>query len=114
MISAMNYIQQHFLTPISLQQVAEAVHVSAPYLAALFKHETGFSVGQWIQQKRMTEACSRLLHTDQPISLIAEQIGISDTTHFIRQFKKTMGCTPAKWRKKHTNGVGFLKTDSRE
>ncbi len=100
-IAAMSYIQQNFLTTLSLQQVADAVHVTSPYLATLFKRETGFSVGQWIQQKRMTEACARLVHTDLPVSVVAEQIGMMDTTHFIRQFKKQFGITPAKWRKRH-------------
>ncbi|KZN47888.1 helix-turn-helix domain-containing protein [Pseudoalteromonas luteoviolacea] len=98
-IKAMTYIQANYLQPIGLKEVSEAVHVSAPYLAALFKKETEFTVGQWITQKRLSQACLQLLHTSLPISQLAEQLGWSDTTHFIRQFKKHLGQTPAAWRR---------------
>ncbi|KZN45149.1 helix-turn-helix transcriptional regulator [Pseudoalteromonas luteoviolacea] len=98
---AMAFIQANYLQPIGLQEVSDAVHLSAPYLASLFKRETEFTVGQWITQKRLSQACSQLLHTPMPISKLAEQLGWSDTTHFIRQFKKHIGHTPASWRKKY-------------
>jgi len=49
----------------------------------------------------LSQACAQLLHTSLPVSQLAEQLGWSDTTHFIRQFKKHMGLTPAAWRKTH-------------
>ncbi|OCQ19828.1 hypothetical protein A7985_18120 [Pseudoalteromonas luteoviolacea] len=102
-IKAMAFVQANYLKPIGLKEVSEAVHVSAPYLAALFKKETEFTVGQWITQKRLSQACSQLLHTSLPISQLAEQLGWSDTTHFIRQFKKHLGQTPAAWRRNREN-----------
>ena len=98
-LAALDYIQQHFLQPISLKQVAQAVHTSPSYLATLVKTETGYSVGQWLIRNRLTHACSRLLHTSEPVAQLAEQSGWKDTTHFIRQFKRAFGQTPAAWRK---------------
>lgn len=100
--AALDYIQQHYLRPISLKDVAIAVHSSPSHLATLVKNSTGFSIGQWIIRNRLTEACSRLLHTQIPINLIVEELGWNDTTHFIRLFKKAYGDTPAAWRKKQT------------
>ena len=56
-------------------------------------------MGDWIRAHRVSEASKRLLHTDESIEEIAGRVGWQDTTHFIRQFKKAQGCTPAAWRK---------------
>jgi AraC-like DNA-binding protein len=99
-VSALDYIQQHYLEPISLRDVAKGVHSSPSHLAMIVKKDTGYSIGEWIVRNRLTEACSRLLHTKKTINLIVEELGWKDTTHFIRQFKKAYGNTPAAWRKK--------------
>ena len=65
----------------------------------MVKKETGYSVGQWIAVGRVAEAAVRLAHGDDSIDAIAEQVGWRDKTHFIRQFKKAHGTTPAAWRR---------------
>ncbi|MEC4089707.1 AraC family transcriptional regulator [Pseudoalteromonas rubra] len=104
-VAALSYIESQGLKPVSLQDVASAVFVSAPYLATLFKRETGYSVGQWLTKKRLGEACNRLLHTHTPIAALVEELGWSDTTHFIRQFKAAYGVTPALWRRQHSQAA---------
>ncbi|WP_199611655.1 helix-turn-helix domain-containing protein [Flocculibacter collagenilyticus] len=104
-VSALDYIQRHFLNAISLKDVAKAIHTSPSHLATLVKQDTGFSIGEWITRHRLTEACSRLIHTQDQIQVIVEELGWSDTTHFIRQFKKAYGETPAAWRKQQKEKV---------
>ncbi|MBU2713654.1 helix-turn-helix domain-containing protein [Zooshikella harenae] len=100
-VNALDYIQHNYLSAISLRDVALATHTSPSHLATLFRKNTGYSIGEWIIRCRLTESCSRLLHSSTPINLIVEELGWSDPTHFIRQFKKTYGITPAAWRRKH-------------
>ena len=99
-LAALDYMQQAFLKPISLKDVAQQVHASPSYLATKVKNETGYSVGQWLTRHRLTHAATKLQHTDIPIAHLAEELGWMDTTHFIRQFKKAFGETPAAWRKR--------------
>lgn len=96
---ALRYIQHNSLSPISLSNVAEAVGRTAPHVAAVVKSETGFSVGTWITAARIAKAAQLLQHTDIAVDQIAPKIGWQDTTHFIRQFRKIYGMTPAAWRK---------------
>lgn len=98
--TALRYIQRHSLSPISLIDVASAVGRTAPHVAAVVKSETGFTVGTWITSARVAKAAQLLQHTDMPVDQIAPHIGWQDTTHFIRQFRKIYGMTPAAWRKK--------------
>ena len=105
---ALVFIQKHSLTSISLKDVAEAVHLNPSYLATAMKKATGYSVGEWINRARLSEACSRLLHSNESVENIAVQVGWNDVTHFIRQFKKAYGITPAVWRKKNTEKVFII------
>jgi AraC-like DNA-binding protein len=45
------------------------------------------------------EAAERLLRTEKSLSEIAEALGYSDATAFIRAFKQFAGTTPARWRR---------------
>jgi AraC family transcriptional activator of pobA len=96
---ALEVIQRDCLKPISLEDVAAAVHRTPAHVADAVKKATGHSVGAWIGSGRIAEAAVRLLHTDDNLETIAEHIGWRDVTHFIRQFRKIHGVTPAVWRR---------------
>lgn len=103
--TALRYIQRHSFSPISLSDVASAVGRTAPHVATVVKAETSFTVGTWITSARVAKAAQLLQHTDMPVDQIAPHIGWKDTTHFIRQFRKIYGVTPAAWRKKQRKRV---------
>lgn len=98
---ALEVIQRRRLEPISLKDVAAAVYRTPAHVAAVVKKDTGYSVGQWINAGRVAEAASRLAHTDDSLDEITLQVGWQDKTHFIRQFRKAYGATPAAWRREH-------------
>lgn len=98
---ALNYIQLHCLEPISLKHIAQALHKTPAHLTATVKKSTGYSVGQWLTKARLSEACKRLAHSELNVEEIAVKVGWVDVTHFIRQFKKEFGTTPAAWRKQN-------------
>ncbi len=95
---ALAYIQANCLRPISARDVAAAVHRTPAHTTAMLKKNTGFSAGHWITAGRVSEAARRLTHTDDSLEMIAEHVGWKDVTHFIRQFRKAYGETPAAWR----------------
>lgn len=95
---ALAFIQGHCLEPISLRDVAAAVHRTPAHVATQVKSATGYTVGEWIAAGRVAEAAARLVHTDDRIAEIGEHVGWKDTTHFIRQFKKAYGAPPGAWR----------------
>lgn len=96
---ALDWVQRHALTPISLRDVAGAVHCTPSHLATVVRRDTGHTVGQWIAAIRVSAAEDWLVHSDASMDEIAVKVGWGDTTHFIRQFKKATGQTPAAWRR---------------
>lgn len=98
------FVQRRALDPISLRDVAAAVGRAPAHVAATVKRHTGHTVGDWITSVRVAEAVSRLVHTDASVAEIAERVGWHDPTHFIRQFRKALGVTPAAWRREHRLG----------
>jgi len=99
-VRALAHVEEHALGPLSLQDVAHACAVTASHLATCVKKATGHSVGSWINAIRMSTAAAWLLHSDDTLDDVAERVGLQDKTHFIRQFKKHHGVTPAAWRKR--------------
>lgn len=96
---ALTFIGAHALEPISLKDVAAACHCTPSHLATRVKRATGYAVGAWITSVRLSTAAGWLQHSDASLDEIATRVGWGDTTHFIRQFKKRHGITPAAWRK---------------
>lgn len=94
----LRFIEHHCLQPLTLQHVASAVGRSAAYVTTALSQTTGKSVVEWITAYRMAEARSLLKHSDERVSAIAERVGYSDVTHFIRMFRRDTGVTPAVFR----------------
>ncbi len=101
--AALEFIHLHALQPLSLKEVAAAVHRSPAYVTTCVRKATGQSVGAWISAAKVAEATRWLLHTDASLDEITVRIGWQDKTHFIRQFRKAYGQTPAAWRKEQAH-----------
>lgn len=95
----MKYVDEHFGERISLEQVADEVFLSRPYLSTLFKKETGKKFSNYLQEVRLEKSCSLLRDSRLAIGEIAEQAGFFDSAHFSRAFKEHYGCSPLEYRK---------------
>ncbi|WP_159880990.1 helix-turn-helix domain-containing protein [Paenibacillus puerhi] len=93
-----DYIDQHFDSPISLSMLAEKLSMSPSYLSVVIKNQLGIGFIDYISRLRIQKAIRLLENDDLTIQHIAEQCGY-DTVHtFIRQFKKTYQLPPNEYR----------------
>ena len=99
--TAFQFIELHYADGISLRDVAQAAGYSPAYLTNLAQNLTGRTVKQWITERRMVEARSRLTSTAQSINQVAASVGYADVGHFIRQFRQLHGLSPQAWRNAH-------------
>lgn len=95
---SMDLINREYTTDITLEDLAERLHISRGYLSTLFKKETGISIMQYITLMRMNRAEHLLHHTSMKVNEIAEAVGYHDTSYFSMQFKKLYGVSPIQFR----------------
>lgn len=93
------FIDSHYMEPLTLQSMGEALHISPYYLSHIFKQMTGYSPVQYLLRRRIGEAQTLLITTDLPITRIAEMVGYDTQSYFNLQFTKNVGMPPQKYRK---------------
>lgn len=96
---AKQYIQKNFATPLTLEEVSEAIGLSVNYFSTLFKRETGEGFMKYLTRVRMEEARSLLRDTRLPVAQIIPRVGYTDVKHFTHTFKAATGLTPGEFRK---------------
>lgn len=96
---AKRFIDNHYADDeISLQLVAENIHVSPPYLSNLFKSETGKNYTEYLFERRMEAAYQLLRNTNKTITDISLETGFTNPNYFSSCFKKDSGVSPKQYR----------------
>ncbi|HEY0319789.1 MAG TPA: AraC family transcriptional regulator [Pyrinomonadaceae bacterium] len=94
-------IQKDLSRKVTLGEMAQAVNLSAAHLRTLFKSEIGMTPVQYQKKLRLLEARRLLESTFLNVQEIMVQVGLSDDSHFVRDFKKLYGLAPAQYRARH-------------
>jgi AraC-like DNA-binding protein len=92
------YLNQRYMEPLTLEELADVFNMSHYYLSHLFKTETGLSPMKYIVHRKIGEAQNLLMNTDMLIGKICDITGFSDSCHFSSMFKKYIGVTPTQYR----------------
>jgi AraC family transcriptional regulator len=97
--AVVDYIEKHLDDRLTLEQMAEASHLSPYHFARRFKAATGLQPHQYLIVRRV-ERAKLLLRQDRDISLakIAASAGFSDQSQFSQHFKRAVGVTPGQFR----------------
>jgi len=96
---AADYLRVNHGRSISVQEVADYVYLSRPYLTELFGRTYGMSPHEYLTQYRLSRARDLLLNTDKTVSEIGEACGFRDVFSFSRGFRKKFGLSPTQFRK---------------
>lgn len=83
---------------LSLSSLAAVQNVSAGYLSTVFKKETGKTITDYINGRRVKLAKQLLSTTKLQIQTIALHCGVMDVHYFSKIFKKYTGKTPKEYR----------------
>ena len=93
-----DYIYSHIKERITIEDLADEFGVSAGYLSRLFKKQTGVSVSAYIREQKIGIAKNLLRFSDYSMIDIANRLSFSSQSHFIQQFRESVGMTPKKYR----------------
>jgi AraC family transcriptional regulator, transcriptional activator of pobA len=91
-------IDQHFRESWTVMQYAETLNTTYHLLDKAAHAGWGMPVKQLIVERRMLEAKRLLKFTIRSAESIAYELGFEDPAYFNRQFKKSTGFAPGRWR----------------
>ncbi len=97
--AVVSYIRNHFHEPLKVRQLAAQAELSEYQFEQRIRRIFHITPGQLIQKVRMDAAVHQLGTTDQSIAQVALDCGYADQSSFTRQFKQTVGLTPAEYRR---------------
>ncbi|MFC4799485.1 helix-turn-helix domain-containing protein [Neobacillus sp. GCM10023253] len=98
MAKAIQYIEQNYHKPLSLEEVSGWAGRSGQYFSSLFKQQMGCTFTEYLQAKRIEKAKAYLKSTAMTVSEVAESVGYVDPNYFSRVFKTVTGASPRTWK----------------
>jgi len=96
---ATQYFNEHYNTPISIEEYAASRHMSTCWFIRNFKQYTKMTPLQYILSIRIANAQSLLETTLYSMTEIASIVGYDNPLYFSRIFKKQTGLSPSEYRK---------------
>lgn len=95
---AIAMIDQRFNEALTLDQLAETVHMNRNYFSTVFSQMMGCTVSDYIISRRLRHALQLLMSSDASIISIALDSGFRNVSYFNRTFQRQFGVSPGKYR----------------
>lgn len=99
---AITYIENHYFEAITLEDIADSIHVSKSECCRCFKRAVSMTPFEYLMKFRIFKAADTILQNKRdpiPISELAFDVGFNNTSYFNKRFKDYFGCTPTEFRK---------------
>jgi AraC-like DNA-binding protein len=103
-------IESRITAPLTLNELANAAHLSVSRFSQLFREHLGQSPMRYLEERRLQRAGYLLANQSLNIGEIASAVGYPDPLHFSRRFRTRFGSSPSDYRKRHFGlGAGGTK-----
>lgn len=96
--NVIDWLHVHYPEKITIEAITRQFHTNKTTLNQRFRNVLGTTVMDYVNSMRVQVACSFLRKTYLPIKEIMERAGYRDDAHFLRSFKKYVGCPPSEYR----------------
>jgi AraC family transcriptional regulator len=93
------HIEENLEFTIRIGDLAALTRLSTSYFSRAFKSTFGHTPRQFILDRRVARAQQTMLTTEDPLCGIALACGFSDQAHLSRAFRRSVGASPAQWRR---------------
>lgn len=93
----LNYLNMHFTEVISLQDLADQVHLSREVCCRLFKKMKGKTITGYLEEYRVNKSFSLVQSGQYSMTQITEMVGFSNPSRFASAFRKRFGCNPGEY-----------------
>ncbi|MDR3430335.1 MAG: AraC family transcriptional regulator [Rouxiella aceris] len=96
---ARQMILTHYHQPLAARELATRLHCNADYLGRVFRLTFQMTLTEALHKQRVSAAEKLLLTASDSVAEIAMRTGFNDVAYFRRIFRKTLGLTPAAYKK---------------
>lgn len=96
--NAISYIEDQYLKPLSLEDIAGKSNISIRHLNRIFRSYYQMTPISYVHKLRLEKACHLLKNSNLSITQISYDCGFNDSNYFTRQFKKAYGVSPKNYR----------------
>ncbi len=107
LLQVVGYIGDHYMEPLTLDDIAQRFNVNKYYLAHEFTDAMGTSVHQYLLVCRVN-AAKRLIAAGESITETAYRCGFNDYSGFLRAFSRIAGRSPSAFRHRVQELGGFF------
>ena len=94
-VEIIRYINDHLTEEVSIDMLAEKFYISKYHMMRQFKEETGYTIGNYINQKRLLMA-REWLKRGESVTKVYLDCGFKDYSTFVRAYKKLFDEVPSK------------------
>lgn len=95
----LDHIHAHYRDTITTETLADVAALSLSGFHRLFRRHTRLTVGDYVADLRIGQACALLVNSARPIAHIADEVGYGNLANFNRQFRARKGITPRSFRR---------------
>lgn len=96
--NVINYVKENLSAKLKIKDIAKHMLISESKLSKQFLHETGISLGKYIDDKLFWAVENDIAKTEATVSQISEKFKFCDDVYFSRFFKRKTGYTPRQYR----------------
>lgn len=107
--SSIKFIEDNLDKKFNLKDVAKASGFSLSHFYKIFLSVTGFTVKEYIRNRRLSKAADKLVNTQESIIDIALEAGFNSHEVFTRAFNQLYGISPSKYRSERKEMLTFKK-----
>jgi AraC-like DNA-binding protein len=96
-----HYTFNNFTNPISIEEVAKAVHISPHSFCRYFKTRTSKTYFEFLAELRIGYACKLILENEMSMAQVCYSSGFNNVANFNRKFKELTSKTPLQYYKEY-------------
>ena len=91
---AIEYIEKNLTSDLTIEEISNYSYISSFYFQKGFSMLCGYSISEYIRNRRLSKAAYELIHTDNKIIDIALKYGYDSPDSFTKAFTRFHGSTP--------------------
>lgn len=108
---ALLFIEARYMEPLTLEEIASAIHVSKSECCRCFQRSLGITPFEYLMKYRIFESTRKIMQGDAAADSIADlaaSVGFNSTSYYNKVFKRYLNCTPTEYKKSMRNASAPL------